>query len=103
MPLAHPSPPPRTAVAGLTLIELLVALILLQLTGAAVLAAVLTAERSSRHVASGVRTDAVRWTAYHAAEGDPACHDTGAPRADQQLFAGEEGRAPLPVTLGCGR
>jgi hypothetical protein len=81
---------------------LLVALIILEIAGAAALATALTAERLGRHAAAGSAADAVRWQAYRQAERDSSC--TARPQPDTVMldFPATAGRPAITTTVRCG-
>ncbi len=85
---------------GLTLLELLVAVLLLQLLALSVLATVVTSERVSRRLSVGARRDQHHWEAYQAAAVAPSCR-SGAARVVawpvEPLLPG------VPLVLGCGQ
>ncbi|MES2124139.1 MAG: hypothetical protein V4503_05570 [Gemmatimonadota bacterium] len=88
--------------AGTTLIELVVALLLLELVGAAALAAAFTADRLGRRVATGAATDLARWEAYRAAEVTGACRGAAAPDTIVLRFSATAGRDSLTTRVRCG-
>lgn len=88
---------------GVSLVELLVALLLLELAGAAALTTALTTHRLNRTIATGTVTDIHRWTAVRAAEADSGCRNTSTPRAVSFPLAATASRPALAITLRCGR
>lgn len=88
---------------GESLIELIVALVILELVGAAALGAALAVERLDRHAARGTADDVARWQTYRARETLPSC--TGAPALDTiaLLFPATPDRPDLATVLRCGR
>lgn len=88
---------------GESLIELIVALVILELAGAAALAAALAVERFDRHAARGAADDAARWQSYREREILPSC--TGAPAPDTIAisFPATPDRPSLDAVLRCGR
>ena len=88
---------------GESLVELIVALLILELVGAGALAAALTAERLGRHAASGAAADAARWEAYRTFEILPACVDAAEPAAVALDFPVTPDRPALVTLARCGR
>lgn len=87
---------------GESLVELLVALIILEIAGAAALATALTAERLGRHAQSGGIADAIRWQAYRQAERDSSCTAMPLPDSVALDFAATADRPGLATTVRCG-
>jgi Tfp pilus assembly protein PilX len=88
---------------GVSLIELLVALLLLELTGVAALLAILTTERVARRAAAGARDDPARWRGYREAEVSLTCADSSAFRGAPLSFPATPARPTLDVVVACGR
>jgi Tfp pilus assembly protein PilX len=88
---------------GATLLELLVALLLLDLIGLAALSAALTADRLGRRLGLVAQTDAERWARLRAAEVAPDCADTLAPRLGSVSWPATAGRPAATLALRCGR
>ncbi|MES2305561.1 MAG: hypothetical protein V4558_08635 [Gemmatimonadota bacterium] len=88
---------------GSSLVELVVALLLLELAGAAALAAALTADRLGRRAQSASATDADRWERYRAAETAASCRNAAAPRATSLLLPESADRDSLRLVVRCGR
>ena len=65
---------------GASLLELLVALLLLELVGLGALSAALTADRIGRRLGLASQTDAERWSRLRASAVDPGCDDSLPPR-----------------------
>lgn len=93
----------RRPARGESLIELIVALVVLEIIGAAALAAALTVARIDRHAASGAVDDATRWRAYRAAEIAPGCVAAPAPDTVLVSFPATPDRPPLEALIRCGR
>ena len=87
---------------GVSLVELVVALLLLELAGAAALAAALTAERLGSRAARGAEVDARRWEGYRTAETAASCRGEAAPRAVPLRFPATAERESLLVVVRCG-
>lgn len=87
---------------GFSLVELMVALVILEFVGAGALAAVLTANRLSRRTAAGQAVDAARWAAYRQAEADPSCRDAATAGTRALVFAATAERAALSTVVRCG-
>ena len=88
---------------GESLIELIVALVILELVGAAALAAALTAEHLDRHAARGAAADAARWQSYRVLETLPSCTAAPAPDTAAFLLPATPDRPSLATVLRCGR
>lgn len=88
---------------GESLVELIVALVILEIVGAATLAAAFTVERIGRRAAAGAADDAVRWHDYRAAEINPVCSGAVAPDTVPLLFGATTNRPALATLLRCGR
>jgi len=88
---------------GESLIELIVALLVLEVVGAASLAAALAVERIGRHAERGGAVDAARWHDYRVREIDAACVDAPAPDSVPLVFPSTADRAALETLLRCGR
>jgi hypothetical protein len=88
---------------GETLIELIVALVVLELAGAAALATALTAERLDRHAARGAAEDAARWERYRVLETLPLCVNLPQPDTMPLVFPQIVDRPTLATTARCGR
>jgi hypothetical protein len=91
--------PPR----GESLIELIVALVILEIAGAAALATALLAFRLDRHATRGAADDAARWERYRTLETGLSC--IGLPVTDTVplLFPPTPDRPGLATELRCGR
>lgn len=87
---------------GESLIELIVALVVLELIGAAALGAALAAERIGRRGAAGGAEDAARWQAYRAVETDSACHAALRPDTIPLRFGATPERPALETVVRCG-
>ena len=88
---------------GESLIELIVALVILEIVGRPRWRAALAVERLGRHAARGAADDAARWHDYRARETLASC--TGAPALDSiaLLFPATPDRPDLATLLRCGR
>ena len=87
---------------GSSLIELVVALLLLELAGAAALAAALSADRLGQRAARGAAVDRGRWEEYRRAETASACRSEAAPRQVPMRFPATPERESLDVAVRCG-
>ena len=92
----------RSSRRGESLVELIVALVLLEVAGALALAAALSTERVSRHASLGSAEDQRRWEAYRAAELAPACVTAVTPAAVPLTLPATADRPALVTTLRCG-
>ena len=88
---------------GDSLIELLVALVLLEIAGTFALAAALSIERASRRAALGAARDQARWESYRAAEVAPACVGAVTPTAVPFALPATPERPAMATLLRCGR
>jgi Tfp pilus assembly protein PilV len=88
---------------GESLVELIVALVVLEIVGVASLAGALAAERLGRHAAQGSAIDAVRWHDYRARETETTCVAASAPDSVRLLFPATPDRPALETLLRCGR
>lgn len=87
---------------GGSLIELVVALVLLELAGAAALAGALTADRLGRRASRGAVSDIRRWEVYRGAETALACRAEPAPRFAVMVLPATRERDSLAVAVRCG-
>lgn len=88
---------------GSSLIELVVALLLLELAGAAALAAALSADRLGRRAARGAAVDISRWEEYRRAETAGPCRSESVPRQTALLLPTTTDRESLAVVVRCGQ
>ncbi len=88
---------------GESLVELIVALVLLELAGTFALAAALSIERVGRRAAAGAVQDRTRWESYRAAEVAPACAGATTPTAVPFQLPAGPGRPATTALLRCGR
>lgn len=88
---------------GESLIELIVALVLLELAGSLALATALTAERLARHAAAVSATDADRWQRYRTRELLPECVAALAPDTVPLRFPPTPDRPAFATTVRCGQ
>jgi hypothetical protein len=88
---------------GASLLELLVALLLLELIGLGALTAALTADRIGRRLGLATTTDAERWSRLRAAETDPGCVDSLAPRLGSVEWPASGGRPGATLSVRCGQ
>ncbi len=96
MPNIRPLPLARR---GFTLVELLVAVLLLQLLALSVLSTVVAAERASRRLTAAARRDQAHWETYQAAAVTTACR-SGSPRT--ATWSVDPLLPGVPLFLGCG-
>jgi hypothetical protein len=87
---------------GDSLIELIVALLVLELAGAAALATALAAERLSRHGTGGARDDVARLSTYRAGETDSACVHAATADTVAFDFPATADRPALHLVWRCG-
>ncbi len=93
----------RLSRRGDSLIELIVALLILELVGGAALATALVAERLSRHANQGARDDDTRLAEYRARETDSACVRRPTPDTGALDLPATTDRPTLHVVWRCGR
>lgn len=88
---------------GATLLELLVALLLLELIGLGALSAALTADRIGRRLGLATQTDTERWAQLRAAQVAPGCADTLAPRLGTVAWTATPERPAATLAVRCGQ
>lgn len=88
---------------GDSLVELIVALLILELVGGAALATALVAERLSRHATNGAGDDDGRLAEYRARETDSACVSLASPDTGVLDLPATSDRPALHVIWRCGR
>jgi hypothetical protein len=88
---------------GDSLIELIVALLILELVGGAALATALVAERLTRHATNGARDDDARLAEYRARETDSACVARALPDTGVLDLPATADRPALHLVWRCGR
>ena len=93
----------RRSLQGESLVEFIVALVILEIVGAAALAAALTVARVNRHATNGAADDAARWHDYRSAESAAGCVDAVLPDSVPLRFLATTDRPPLETLLRCGR
>jgi len=94
---------PFRSTRGDSLIELIVALVILEVVGTAALAVAFTVERLSRHATAASATDAARWRDYRTAETRDSCVNAAAPDSLPIRFPQVDDRPRLDVLIRCGR
>jgi Tfp pilus assembly protein FimT len=92
-----------TANRGATLLELLVALLLLEIAGVLALQAALTLGRIHRRSHTAAATDFARATAVARGLADPTCRSSPVPWAAPVLLPAAAGRPAQLVLVRCGR
>ena len=93
----------RRARAGTSLIELLVALVLLDLLALATLHSVLATQRIARGVAAGAAIDMTRLETFRFAAADPGCRDAPSATLRALSLAAHANRPAMTVVVRCGR
>lgn len=88
---------------GTSLVEVLVALTILTMAGAATHAAMILVERMGRQAAAGSATDRLRWETVQAAATAPACRHAAAPTAIPLTLPATAERPVLTAWIRCGR
>jgi hypothetical protein len=88
---------------GDSLVELIVALVVLELAGAAALAAALTTEQLDRRAARGEAADVVRWQDYRVAETAGSCITAALPDTIVVTYPATAERPSLATLVRCGR
>lgn len=94
---------PFQARRGESLIELIVALVLLEIAGTFALAAALSIEHVGRRASAGAAQDRARWESYRAAEVAPWCVEMGTPTAVPFPLPASPERPFTMTRLRCGR
>ncbi len=94
--------PQRTA-RGESLVELIVALVMLEIGGGAALALALTSQRLTLRAHNGAETDAARWESYRLVETDSSCTRVPTPQAATLNFDATAERPALSVSVRCGQ
>jgi hypothetical protein len=85
------------------LVELLVALVVLEFAAAVLLAAILTSFRLERRLNDGRRTDSQRRDAALSAMAADSCRLSVQPAVLELSFPATSSRGPLDVAVRCGR
>ena len=88
---------------GFSLIEAVVALLILEVAVVVTIGALVQVELLRRRAASGAAADAARWQAWHGALLAPSCRGASVPVAVPLTLPGSAHRPALPATLSCGR
>jgi hypothetical protein len=88
---------------GESLVELIIALLILEIAGAGALAAAFTVERLGRHAAGGAAEDAARWQAYRERETASECVAAPAPDTVPLAFPATPDRPAFITEQRCGR
>lgn len=88
---------------GTSLVEVLVALTILTIAGAATHGALLLTERLGRQAAAGSATDRLRWETVQAAATAPACRAAPAPSAVSLTLPATADRPALTTWIRCGQ
>ena len=88
---------------GESLIEILVALVLLAAAASAAASVAVTTSRLTRHADRISAAVLDRWTRYRAAETAPSCADSAAGRVLALDFAATPDLAALSTAVRCGR
>jgi Tfp pilus assembly protein PilV len=92
----------RHATAGLSLVEVLVALVLVALAAIAALTTQLAIHRIDRPTARGAATDLARQSAVRHVRHAPACRNAPAPAAVAVAHAATPERPALVTLVRCG-
>jgi hypothetical protein len=93
----------RTNHHGTSLVEVIVALTILTIAGAATHAALILTERMGRQAGAGTVTDRLRWETVQAAAAAPACRMATAPTAVALMLPATSERPALTAYIRCGR
>lgn len=88
--------------AGTSMVEVLVALTILTIAGAATHSALLLTERLGRQAAAGSATDRLRWETVQAAATAPACRTATTPSAIALTLPATPDRPALTTYIRCG-
>lgn len=92
-----------TPTRGVTLVELIVALLVLELAGLIAVTAALQVGRTHGRLAQGVALDLARLDTLTARQTDSACRAAPAPAAVPLLLPAGRGRPALATSVRCGR
>jgi hypothetical protein len=93
----------RHSTRGDSIIELIVALVILEVVGAAALAGAVTAEHLNRRATVAEATDVLRWQDYRTAELTHSCVTAASPDTVPLLFPATPQRPALATLIRCGR
>lgn len=91
------------AARGYSLIEAVVALVIVEVAVVATAGALLQVELLRRRATGGAAADAARWQAWHSSLRAPSCRSAPVPVAVPLALPASPYRPPLPATLPCGR
>lgn len=97
------SPSPHRARRGASLIETLVALVILSITALAVGSGAQVIRRISLQLDSSATADLARENTLRLAQHSPGCLDGGAPRIEGIVFPAAARRPALTAAIRCGR
>lgn len=89
--------------SGTTLVELLIALVLLDLLAVTTLHAVLQTRRIAKRVAATTAVDLARLDAVRQAAAAPSCRDAATPSLLSLALPAHPDRPAMVVQLRCGR
>jgi type II secretory pathway component PulJ len=89
--------------SGTSLLEMLVALVLLELLAVGTMHAVLQTQRIARRVAAGGAVDVARLEAVRQAAAAPDCRDAAEPRVASINLPAAAQRPAMVVQVPCGR
>lgn len=92
----------RSRRAGFTLVELLVAMLLVELVAVAALAALLTAHRLERHSRRAAATDLARQSTLRLLRQAPGCRAAAQPTVLPLVFPATAERPALAAAVRCG-
>lgn len=94
---------PPTPRRGASLVELIGALVVLELTGLLAMTAALAVGRGQRHADRVGRLDIARLDSVATAQAAPACRNSPTARAQPVTLPSGPGRPALTVSIRCGR
>lgn len=88
---------------GTSLVEVILALVILTIAGMATHAALMLTERLGQRAAAGTATDRVRWETVQVAAAAPACRNAPSPVAVPLMLPATANRPALTAYIRCGR
>lgn len=89
--------------SGFSLIEAVVALVILEVAVVVTIGALLQVELLRRRASGGAAADAARWQAWHGAQHATTCRAATVPAAVPLTLPASTNRPVLAATLSCGR
>ena len=103
LPVAAPCHLEAMNISGLSLIELLVAVVIIEVAALGALGAAFQVARLNAHATRAAAIDAARWATWQGASMAPSCRDAAQPIATPLMLPAAPPRTALPAVLSCGR